>query len=306
MKIIPEDQITSYSYESICDYIFDSEHQNPKNGDILFLQIENFPLFVEYCKKTSNRHVIVSVRSDFGIEEQVLAHPNQDIVKGMNFVDWEQILNKKDAYAKVTLHDTYERGCNPKDKYSIKIYARTYYTFSEVPDNVIKWFACNVNVRHPKIINIPFGLSEPLPKEAPLFILQDKLLYVNFSNHTTERKRLNQSFENENSGELTHRYIPLPKNDYLLEMARHKFVLCPPGNGWDCWRTYEALYLGCIPIMEKSIFTSFFEDLPVLIIDDFFELKDSYLKYQAKNMVGQVYNYDNLKLSYWTKRIKDE
>lgn len=44
------------------------------------------------------------------------------------------------------------------------------------------------------------------------------------------------------------------------------FGLSPPGKGWDCYRTYELLLLGIIPIVEerRMISQQFFEGLPVI------------------------------------------
>ena len=39
---------------------------------------------------------------------------------------------------------------------------------------------------------------------------------------------------------------------YYIHIARSKFVLSPPGLGMDCYRTWEALYLGSIPIVLNS------------------------------------------------------
>ena len=35
---------------------------------------------------------------------------------------------------------------------------------------------------------------------------------------------------------------------FRAEVARHRFALCPPGNGFDTHRVYEALQLGAIPV----------------------------------------------------------
>ena len=33
---------------------------------------------------------------------------------------------------------------------------------------------------------------------------------------------------------------------------RSKFVLSPPGNGFDCHRTYESILLGAVPIVVRD------------------------------------------------------
>ena len=46
---------------------------------------------------------------------------------------------------------------------------------------------------------------------------------------------------------------------------KYKFILSPPGAGFDCHRTWEALYLGAIPIVKTSSLDPLYKDLPVVI-----------------------------------------
>jgi hypothetical protein len=77
-------------------------------------------------------------------------------------------------------------------------------------------------------------------------------------------------------------------------MIKYKYVVSPHGNGLDCHRTWEALALGCIPIVKTSPLDPMFEGLPVLIVNDWKditkELLDSY------NPTGTP---EKLTLSYW-------
>ena len=68
----------------------------------------------------------------------------------------------------------------------------------------------------------------------------------------------------------------------MEDLSKHKFCISPPGNGVDCHRTWECLYLGVIPIVEKSPHMSYFDDLPILFVD----------------------NYDNISVDRETKGIK--
>lgn len=56
--------------------------------------------------------------------------------------------------------------------------------------------------------------------------------------------------------------------------ARYPFVLSAPGNGLDCHRTWELLYLGCIVITATSPLDPLFEGLPVVLVDDWKEVCD--------------------------------
>ena len=57
---------------------------------------------------------------------------------------------------------------------------------------------------------------------------------------------------------------------YFTQMRCSRFVLCPPGLGWDSYRLWESLSLGAIPIVEDSPgWTRVINDLPVLIVRSF-------------------------------------
>lgn len=55
--------------------------------------------------------------------------------------------------------------------------------------------------------------------------------------------------------------------------AQYPFVISARGNGIDCHRTWELLYLGCIVITLRSSLDPLFSDLPVAIIDDWEEVR---------------------------------
>lgn len=55
--------------------------------------------------------------------------------------------------------------------------------------------------------------------------------------------------------------------DYLLALGDAKFVLSPPGAGIDCYRTWESLIMGAVPIVVNNSLLSLYDDMPVMIID---------------------------------------
>ena len=59
---------------------------------------------------------------------------------------------------------------------------------------------------------------------------------------------------------------------YHRELISSKYVLSPPGNGVDCHRTWEAMYLGAIPIVKKKYWPFNHLDLPVIILEDWADL----------------------------------
>ena len=115
-----------------------------------------------------------------------------------------------------------------------------------------------------------------------------KLLSVNYSPHTNSvRGQLVEKAKNNWSEfcDVLH-FIPFKnsfwKKSYIEgkikvdisnpecydQMSKYKFILSPPGAGEDTHRTWEALYVGCIPIVKSSLLNSLYEDLPVVIVDD--------------------------------------
>lgn len=72
-----------------------------------------------------------------------------------------------------------------------------------------------------------------------------------------------------------------PFQPYLFDLLRHKYAVCPEGNGVDTHRFWECLYLGVVPIVcptQSSVeFRSFLtnwplEDMPVLVVSSWSDL----------------------------------
>ena len=55
---------------------------------------------------------------------------------------------------------------------------------------------------------------------------------------------------------------------YREMLSNSAFVLSPPGNGADCHRTWEAIYLGAIPIVLKKYWPFSHLKLPVLTVEE--------------------------------------
>ena len=100
----------------------------------------------------------------------------------------------------------------------------------------------------------------------------------------------------------------LPK---LYERNRqYPFWLSPRGNGLDCHRTWEALYLDIIPIVWNNSLTVLYENLPVLIINGIEELNEKFLYKKleeiSKKKISQSYQYEKIRNAYWRRLILDK
>ena len=93
------------------------------------------------------------------------------------------------------------------------------------------------------------------------------------------------------------------------EWRKHRFVLSPPGAGIDCHRTWEAIAVGCIPIVLSSNLNELYTDLPVLVVESWNQINAEYLAEQydiiEQRRAEGGYRFEKLTLEYWTERIRN-
>jgi hypothetical protein len=202
-------------------------------------------------------------------------------------------------------------------------------TFNEIdvsnkPKCIVKWFGQNINFKNNEfIISLPIGLERPhwsltrygengykhkkVYEYSKINFKKNKLCYLNFNPDTNKNKR-NQVlsyFRDKTFCNIRLGGINGNLDSYFKECRESHFVLCPDGNGMDCHRNWEMLYLGVIPIIEQSPFHSeIYGDLPVLIVDSFENVDENYLNQRIDDGT-KSFNYEKLKFSFWNKLIKN-
>lgn len=88
--------------------------------------------------------------------------------------------------------------------------------------------------------------------------------------------------------------------EQLYEVAlTFRFMVSPHGVGLDCYRTWEALYLGMIPIVKTSNLDSMYEDLPVLIVKDWTEVTPELLERTWQAFQHKEFDFRRLYMGYW-------
>lgn len=193
----------------------------------------------------------------------------------------------------------------------------------EKPNFIVKWFGQNINVINTNtIISLPIGLERPhwslsrygdfafkhkkIYQYSNLIFEKNSLCYINFNIETNRMKRswIVDYFSNEVWCKTRIGGINGSLDNYFTDCKSSYFVLCPDGNGIDCHRNWEMLYLGSIPIVEKSNFHSeIYSNLPVIIVDSFKQINQKYLLQMINTT--PIINYEKLKFSYWEKLIKN-
>jgi hypothetical protein len=184
-----------------------------------------------------------------------------------------------------------------------------------VPDNVVKWYAQNVNVRNPKIISIPIGLEndrwkpELHKKEKMIQKYSEKmrmknLVYMNHNIDTNRSVRLPayEAFKDKPWVTTIMRANGDVFDEYLDNMYNHKYMICPAGNGMDTHRTWECLYMGTIPIEIRNINNSFHEYMPILLVDSWEEITEKMLTDKWPDLFC-IRDREKLNFEYWKNMI---
>ena len=97
----------------------------------------------------------------------------------------------------------------------------------------------------------------------------------------------------------------MPPNRYREAVKESLFVLSPPGRGLDCHRTWEAIYLGAVPIvLEGSLPRGLLENLPVHTVSGY----ESFLNLPHRDMVEifhEVRSIDASKayMPFWVETV---
>jgi len=197
-------------------------------------------------------------------------------------------------------------------------------------DKIIRWYAQNCVYTHEKLVKLPIGMDyhtmynnsnhewgsrkTPHAQEVELrairsrslpFYERERKIYSNCQFLTWTRYGY-QRLEAVNTIPSHLLALEASKVDRLTtwsNQSKYAFVLSPHGNGLDCHRTWEALNLGCIPIVKTSPIDELYVDLPVLIVNAWSEVDDKLLTDTLEKFRGQTFAYNKLTMSYWTSQL---
>jgi hypothetical protein len=173
-----------------------------------------------------------------------------------------------------------------------------YHTISSNPSH--SW---NHDKKHTKPIDQETELMNIKLKSNP-FYLREILIFVNFSLSTDRHGQRKEWLNTKIPKELLYVKLETMKRIDTWKMAtNYAFVLSPYGNGMDCHRTWEAIILGCIPIIKTDTLGPLFKDLPVLIVQKWSDINKELLDNTIELFKNKEFNYDKLTLNYWNKYL---
>jgi hypothetical protein len=181
------------------------------------------------------------------------------------------------------------------------------------------WFCRNMMLsHHPKIRQIPIGqsvilwshlfskerLSEAISKKG---VEKKHLLYLNMRlKGRPIRSLVAQLFQDESYcfsriQKLTVKSVSMEQ--YYQDLSESHFVLAPPGFGPDIVRFWEAISLGCIPIVRHSELDEVYSDLPVLFVHEWEAITESFLWEKLKEIKSKNFSIEKAYFDYWLSEI---
>ncbi len=190
--------------------------------------------------------------------------------------------------------------------------------WAQKPPHVMSWFGTNMFADHPTAHPIPLGLGNADGKvtlsweeiQQPVLDrpLRDHLLYANFGSvsNPAVREPLLQWIHRPDQSWITketHSSVQ-GKAGYLNQLRTHRFVFCPPGNGEDTHRMWEALYCGAIPVVRISPAMRAFRDLPIVFVKDLTAISPQSLEERFKELGSR--SIEKLDLPSWKQSIDRE
>lgn len=179
---------------------------------------------------------------------------------------------------------------------------------------IIMWFGKNADGRrHKKLCPIPLGLANRNWPHGSIEIVKEAMqkakstekeyfCYLNIKIETYPKERVGVWNLFKDQPYVT----KVEKTDYktyLGHLAKSQFVISPRGNGVDCHRHWEAIYMGAIPIFKTSGLDRLYDGLPVLIVKDWNEVTEEFLRKKYDEIKRRPVAWEKMYFPYWKSKI---
>jgi hypothetical protein len=279
-------------------------------------------------------HPVSSIRKAYDHDWKTVKTGDIIYIQSSAIPDWiNRCLPKISPEIRFTL---VSGDCDESVPYDLFPSEQSLKQFIEDP-RLIHWFGQNADPScHPKLSVIPIGLDyhtlasgasahawgpsatpeqqerllKEIAKKAPPFSNRELLCYSNFHFPAMINGRKYGQDRVDCLKLVPHSLIkfeeaPCIRLKTWINQAKCKFVLSPHGGGHDCHRTWEAIALGCIPIIKSSPIDKLYEDLPVLIVKSWADITPELLQRFATGVEerngqeGHLGLSPKLTLQYW-------
>ena len=171
-------------------------------------------------------------------------------------------------------------------------------------------------VLHPKLHHVPLGLPRALsphlereaawiqatrgPRSADVYVNHKPRPYrERILGHL--RRALGQALPNAYAGKAA---LRSGTETYVGDLFRHAIVLSPPGSGVDCYRHYEALLCGAVPLLEYSpLAVELLAGLPYIMVRSWAEVSARFLERELASLKTRTFDWRRLTRAYWRDEL---
>ena len=173
---------------------------------------------------------------------------------------------------------------------------------------LVAWLAQNVALEHPKLHAIPIGLANPHWLHGDQQLLQtviearlpkNRLFDVSFNVETNPAAR---GYCLERTGLSQEERLSF--EPYLRRLAQAYFCICPRGAGIDAHRMWEALAVGVLPVVTRSVLTQQHPDLPMIVLDDWSEFDSAAFTLDLYSRVWGEWTPNALRMDRYIERVR--
>tara|TARA_R110000824_G_scaffold274672_1_gene463411 strand:- start:13143 stop:13985 length:843 start_codon:yes stop_codon:yes gene_type:complete len=185
------------------------------------------------------------------------------------------------------------------------------------------WYTQNLLSQHEKVSPIPIGIANPKWSHGNIErfenIIKEKdeksnMVYINFNVKTNPvernycltqlRSSVTTSYPNLASIADHASFVNSTQDQYLRDIKKSYFVISPNGNGIDCHKTWEALYMRSVPIVTRSVMAERFKKMgiPLLVIEDWSCFKNLELSDKLYDELWGSFNPEKLNLDFFLSK----
>ena len=192
---------------------------------------------------------------------------------------------------------------------------------------LISWFAQNLALEHPKISALAIGLDYHTMWDRPgqwglsavSAFAQERALvdtlehscaffdrylsgYCNW-HFAMDRGDRKVCFDQIDRSACFFEPSPVPRNTTWARQSECMFVISPEGAGMDCHRTWEALLLGCVPVVKRNALSVLFADLPVMVVEAWSDVTKPNMLAYAQSLQERKFDFSSLFRDHWVRKI---
>jgi|14BtaG_2_1085337.scaffolds.fasta_scaffold00392_15 hypothetical protein len=261
------------------DVFFKADKPVPltKDNTIIYLDFKDFGVCMDWLHKQDHTASLLMRNGDMGLEENEFAYYFASTAGLTSFMFFDDI----------------------------------------IPENLNYMYVNNLNVEHPKMRHHPLGVLtrniHTLVDVRDNYIptKQDKyknMCYVNFNHDTCVFRQFIPRVYASGKPWVTIEENSVSQEDYYKQFKKHHYVACPRGNGHDSFRVWEALKMGAVPIVTRTVgmerLSAF---LPILVLDKWSEMTEERLTDELPLLRARQNQWPEMTgQDFWTKHVKKQ